>query len=400
MSKLYRTLFFFCVFGLIAPALSVQKANAKSIADWNYFKDHPCNGAQISEWAQGLEFNCGGAFGVPAMIAVPLIHAVDQLPENIFVYSLTGMQFDWAPFMADYYKNGHLDTFQVSDKEYYADIDIHPYLYQIKQTTVASSIDPILTNIGNNTTIQLGEPYTFRDYYTTTVGGNKIGIAFGGPENINDFRLLSIPQLTDPPTGPGINTIKDWISQSFSFGMNNKSGSPTSTYPYFDFDDLHGAWVLSTISSAFGTVEWDGNPAFRLNIEYMVEMRAWAEARQHFKWETRMVKPAEMGWVCVGSGYPPFIGCRTSSGGWGYWSWEVIKQAEYKEGWWAYPINPSSDWGGFNDGAFRVPTSDSAINCNGCRQKITSFMAPDLSRVLPYSPFLVYESHPLPDKPW
>jgi hypothetical protein len=399
MTKLYRTLFFLCVFGLLAPALSVQKANAKSIADWNYFKDHPCDDAQISELAQGLEINCRGAFDGPAMIAVPLIHAVGQLPENIFVYSLTGMQFDWAPFMSDYYGNGHLNTFQVSDKEYYADIVIHPYLYQIKQTTVASSIDPILTNIGNNTTIQLGEPYIFRDYYTSG-GGVPIGIAFGGPENINNFRSLSLPQQTKPPTGPEINTIKDWIIQSFSFGMNNKSGSPTSTFPYYDFDEIHGAWVLSTISSAFGTVEWDGNPAFRLNIEYMVEMRAWAEARQHFKWETRMVKPAEMGWVCVGSGYPPFIGCRNSNGGWGYWSWEVIKQAEYREGWWAYPINPSTDWGGVNDGAFRVPTSESAIDCNGCRQKITSFMAPDLSRVLPYSPFLVYESHPLPDKPW
>jgi hypothetical protein len=399
MIKLYRTLFFFCVLGLIAPALSVQKANAKSIADWNYFKDHPCDDAQISELAQGLEINCRGAFDGTAMISVPLIHAVGQLPENIFVYSLTGMQFDWAPFMADYYGNGHLNTFQVSDKEYYADIVIHPYLYQIKQTTVASSIDPILTNIGNNTTIQLGEPFIFRDYYTSG-GGVPIGIAFGGPDNIDRYGPLSLPQQTKPMTGPEINTIKDWISQSFSFGMNNKTGSPTSTYPYFDFDDLHGAWVLSTISSAFGTVEWDGNPAFRLNIEYMVEMRAWAEARQHFKWETRMVKPAEMGWVCVGSGYPPFIGCRNSNGGWGYWSWEVIKQAEYREGWWAYPINPSTDLGGVNDGAFRVPTSESAINCNGCRQKITSFMAPDLSRVLPYSPFLVYESHPLPDKPW
>lgn len=409
MSKTVRSIMAIFVIGLVLAAFPSREVSAKTTEQWDYFKDHPCYGGNMPQeiGRSGLEFDCLGMIGeVYAWIMVPLVAQIPyQLPAVTMVYSMTGLQFDWAPLPVNYFQEGLMDEYVVTPgKEYYADIHIHPYLYQIPIVSSYTGSLPMFANIGKNIQISLmDKDYVFGEYYSTVYNA-PIGIAIGGEINSKPFFDWSFPYQTTPHTGPSLSDINNFISVDSSFYLNNKSSAPTSTFPYYDFDPIHGAWFLSTMSSVYGGTRWNGGrPAFRLGINYMVELRAWVEPRQHWKYETRMVSPEEKGWVCHEIPYPvpPFPGeCTTPDGNNGYWSFDVIKQAEYKTGYWQYAIDPAKDWGGINVGGIQEPTVDSSANCSGCRQQVHTWMSPDLMMTFDYDPILVYESRPLSSPPW
>jgi hypothetical protein len=414
MSKTIRSTMVILLIGLLLAVFPGRQVSALSLAQWDYYKDHPCTQGFIFPLGNGLQFACVSNAST-AWVMVPMVYNnnSDQLPAVTMVYSMTGMKFYWAPLPGNYFQEGQLDRFYVTDTEYYEDIRIHPYIYQVPGTSYTNSL-PVIAHIGDNTTLFLSEKYTWGEYYASEPTA-PVGIAIGDLRNtlsVNNFDNIitnwSLPQNTTPPTGPLAGPLKSFISESHPFYLNNKSGSPTSTYPYYDFDPLSGAWFYSTMSSVYGEssippIQWNGNPAFRLNIQYTVELRAWVEPKRHFKYETRMVSPEEKGWVCQRSNFwiPPYVGgCTTSDGHAGYWSWEVIKSAVYQTGWWSYPIDSAKDWGGTNEGGYQEPKVDSSADCYGCRRTVMSWMAPDLSGVLDYCPIAVYESRPLASPPW
>lgn len=412
--KFFSAIIFASIFSL---SLSKGDTKAASIDEWNYFKNHPCVSGDII----GTDMYCGGSVygeSFAVRISVPMVYKPDkiddvpsQLPEVTFVYSMTAFEFDWAPLPFEYVQDVNIPrVWVVPGKEYYDNIKIHPYLYQIVMPSFPNTSRPTNAKIGDNILISSPENLGLGDYYSSDGSGTQVGVGIGSPFDeiaypgkMKRYYEMSLAKYS-PDIGPSFDALWDKINKPHSFDLNNKSGSPTNALPYYDFDTLYGAWFLSTLSSVYGnaTVGTD-TPAFPLTIEYKVEIRAWAEPTSHFIKENRMVAPEERGWVCrPASYYVPYpFGCNPGGGSrYGYWSWEVVKEAQYLEAFWEHPIDPAKDWGGVSSGGFWVPTADASSNCPSCSAKITQWMLPDLSGTSEFCAIPVYESRPLPDQPW
>jgi hypothetical protein len=405
MSRVIHPTKMILVFSLFLSVFSVHKVTAKSMDAWNYFKNHPCTGGGVNVYSNALIMVCGGMMqGIP-QVTIPLVEQSSQIPDYNIVYSMTGLEFKWSIPISPYSQDGHLDRFYVSDTEYYENITIHPYLYELHYFDIHPGNIPASTVIGSNTFIILGESQLWVDPYTTT-GDFPAGIAVGDANTLHDYFKYSLPGNSNPITGPTEDQIDKLISPTHSLSLSYISGIDNTNTPFIDFDAIHGAWLISTISSANGKGRGIGDlkdyPAFKLYILYEVQMRAWAEPERHFKYETRKISDPQWAWVCEYSSYPiPYpLGCTTPGGGIGFWAWEQVKDSVFKTAWWEIPIDRSTDFGGEDRDGRRLPTDDSARYCTGCSASITSWMNPYSLQVMPYNPIVIFESRPLLDKPW
>ena len=387
---------------IIALSVSLvpeQAVLAQSPSAWELFKNNPCasgwdngNGAKL--WCLGPRDHI-----FAASIRVPTIKQIDQAPKIAMVNSVTGLRFNWElayPEILD----GHINRFDISlsPKEYYEDIWIHVYLFEMPNNAVKKDVNTTPIGINKRTYISLDEDANRLINY-----GYNSGIMIGdwswlqNPDiTINKYLNRNVPPAAkmDPSQADIVKFIK---STSVLPYVMNPARYPDSRW--HNFEELRGAWFFSTISSYYATDQRNNPPYFRIVGNYNVGVYAWAEPRKHFKYG--MIAPAQYGWYCQGvnlpSPIPPPAGCRPYGGSYntGYWRYGKVREAEM--GYIDIPVTPA-DMGGV-PGSWgvlgRVP--DFAQKpCPGCEFNFS----PDHRDWAAPIRMYVYESQPLPSTPW